>query len=396
MLPEFAPAGQPRDRFADAGDRVVAIFRTRLLSETEFAMKRGLAIPIGLSLFGLAVASFVGTRSADRSVVPTQNVAAAPAASSIEMAANDDYLPPLLGIYDDQELAVPGAFAQLTSFSEDAPRPLSLEVLRQASWPAAQPGILMQVGYDNPLPLPMSPSPKVGSALSSNTSILIPDLSDPPSSAGSVIPPLTTSAPITISAPPRFSDSLIRPKPLSMEDPNHLSRVQAAEPPLAGAQPSTALAAPTQVIPSPAPVAAPLQPTPVNLAEFTGCGCQPRIGHTQFGSPCASYCVSETPLCCQSFTTCCQSSCCGGQIIEYPTCCDSQSKWRSFSKIRGWFHGESKGCCGCFEEVCCAPCGSSRKPLFNRFRGLFRKNSHECCCVEPCEIGSARPTCFGE
>ncbi len=359
-------------------------------------MKRGLAIPIGLSLFGLAVASFVGTRSANQAIVPTQAISAAPIAS-IEVAANDDYLPPLLGIYDDQELAVPGAFAQLTSLTEEAPRPLSLEVLRQASWPVAQPGILMQVGYDNPMPLPLSPSPKVGSAMGSSTSILIPDLSDGPSPSSAAIPSLNSSAPPTSPAPPRFGDSLIRPKPLTMETPNNLTRFQVAEPPLAGVPQSPLPPAPGQGMPVPAPGAAPLQPTPANLAEYTGCGCQPRLGascgcHARMGSPCGY----ETPLCCQSFSNCCQSSCCGGQIIETSPCCGSESKWRPFSKIRGWFRGESKGCCGGFEEACCDPCSSARKPLFNRIRGLFHKSGDGCCFVEPCEIGCSRSTCCGQ
>ena len=363
-------------------------------------MKRGLAIPIGLSLFGIAVASFVSTRSAEKAIVPTRAVAVAPA--SIEVAANDDYLPPLLGIFDDQEVAVPGALAQLTAFSEGAPRPLSIELMRQVSWPSAQPGMLMQVGYDNPLPLPLTPSPKLGSGIGSSTSILIPDLSDPTgSSSGSVIPPMTTSTPIPNSAPPSFRDSgLIRPKPLTMETSSSLPRV--GEPPLAGAQSNPLPPMPGEPIPAPAQAVAPLQPTPAaNLSEYTGCGCQPRIGpsggcHAQIASPCASSCVYETPICCQSFSSCCQSSCGGCQVIEYPTCCGCETKWRPFSKIRGWFRGEQKGCCGSFEEVCCDGCGSGRKSLFSRFRGLFHKNRDECGFVESCEIGCPTTSCCGQ
>ena len=119
-------------------------------------MKRALAIPLGLSLFALAVASFVISRPAGKVNAPATPVAAVKAAT-IEVAQNDDYLPPLLGIFDDQDLLAPTAMEEVAEASFERPNLLPVEILRQVAWPAAGLGSF-DCGYDHPLNMPLNPS----------------------------------------------------------------------------------------------------------------------------------------------------------------------------------------------------------------------------------------------
>ena len=357
-------------------------------------MKRGLAIPCGLLLFAIAVAPFLTSRPTAPAITRNQNTVARVAA--IELAQNDDYLPPLLGIFDDQEVAAPGPFNSLATVSFDEPRMLPVEILTKTDWPAAQPDLLQRVGYDNPVPPPFVPIPKNPG----QTSSIMPDLFDTPSTAG-----LSNQAP-TQNISSRAPENLIRPKPLTMETPSAVVRFQANEPPLASqptpvaplaqpqllSQPAPGMAPAPGVVPIPGP--APIQPVPANLAEYSGCGCEARIGRGCAGcgarsaSACGCNSFRQAPLCCQSFATCCQPcvSCC--EVIESP-CCSGGSHWRPFSKLRSWFHGEQKGCgsCGPWDDCGSDECGSSRKPLFSKFRNLFHKNRGESIYVEPGDCG---------
>ena len=351
-------------------------------------MKRGIAIPCGLLLFAIAVAPFLTSRPTAPAITRNNNNNNVALPAAVEVAQNDDYLPPLLGIYDDQELAAPSPFNSLATVSFDEPRMLPAEILTKTDWPAAQPDSLLRVGYDNPVPPPFIPIPKNPG----QTSSVMPDLFEAPSTAGQ-----SNQAPAQ-SVNSRAPENLIRPKPLAMDTPSSVARFQAAEPPLAGqpntpaplAQPQLMLQAPPAAVPAPAPI----QPVPANLAEYTGCGCEARMGadcgcgaRAMSGRGCRAY--QQTPLCCQSFTTCCQPcvSCC--DVIESPCCGGGNGHWHPFSKLRSLFHCEQKGCgtCGPWDDCGCDECGSSHKPLFSKLRGLFHKNRGECAYVESAGCG---------
>ena len=351
-------------------------------------MKRGLAIPCGLLLFAIAVAPFLTSRPTAPAITRNKISVAVPAA--IEVAQNDDYLPPLLGIFDDQELASPSAFNSLATVSFDEPRMLPVEILTKTDWPSAQPDMLLRVGFDNPVPPPFIPIPKSPG----QTSSIMPDLFEAPSTSG-----LSNQAP-TQSISSRAPENLIRPKPLVMDTPSSVARFQATEPPLAGqpnvpaplAQPQLVPQAPPGAMPVPGP--APIQPVPANLAEYTGLGSEARMGAgcgcgARTASACGCHSYRQAPLCCQSFTTCCQSCapCC--EVIESPCCGGGNSHWRPFSKLKSWFHCEKKGCgsCGPWDDCGSDECSSSRKPLFSRFRGLFHKNRGESIYLESGDCG---------
>ncbi len=356
-------------------------------------MKRGLAIPCGLLLFAIAVASFLTSRPAGPIATPTKTTATS---APLEVAQKDDYIAPLLGIFDDQEMAAAGPFSELASVSFEEPRLLPLEVLRQTDWPSAQPDILQTVGYDNPVPLPFNATPKSPSSLGQGSSTIIPDLTDTQGSAGLLGP----APSIGISSRP--PENLIRPKPLMMDGPNSAARLQTAEPPLAGS-PNILVPTPAPQVPlagaplSPAmtPLAAPpgVQPVPANFAEYTGCGCEPRIGPScgcgaRIAGGCGCNSVRQAPsCCCQSFSSCCRPSIRSYEVVECKNCCSNDSHWRPFARLRSLFHKEQKGCsaCDCFEDGG-FDCGNScHKPLFSRFRSLFHKSRNDGCIYEePC------------
>lgn len=350
-------------------------------------MKRGLAIPCGLLLFGLAVASGLKSRPAAPLALPIQTVAAS--ATGIEVVLNDEYVPPLLGIFDEEDVATPGPFGALATVSLEEPSPLPMEVLRSTAWPAPRPDIMLTGGYDTPNPAPFSATPKLPGQGSVGTSTIIPDLFDTQSSVGLVGP---TSAPSTISRP---SDNLIRPKPFGIDNLSSMVRTQPGEPPLAGNQvvpvPVPASPGPTAVVATPVPSI--IQGIPYNLAEFTGCGCEPRVGPACGCSarmPHGCACGHQVPLCCQSFSNCCQTPVCSYRVIECSSCCSGEGHWRPFSKLKNWFRGGQKSCGSCFEDCSFDGC-SSNKPLFGRFRGLFHKSrGDDCSFVEPCEMGCIR------
>ncbi len=366
-------------------------------------MKRALAIPLGLSLFGLAVASFAISRPANKVPAASMPVAAA-TSSTVEVAQADDYLPPLLGIFDDQDLVVPTALEEVAGAGFERPNLLPAEILSQAAWPAAQASDLLTVGFDNPLPIPMNSTPKI--VLPGSSSLLIPEQLDTQSTSG--YQPTSPAAAVT----PRLSDNMIRPKPLAMDIP--LARIQPTEPPLAGSQniPAPANANPALPVPAsiqatpvqPVPATTPIQATPAqsilarNLSDYTGCACEPRVGtgcghRSRFFGGREGCCANETPLCCQSFANCCQSSS-GCQVVEISNCCSEEKKWHPFAKLRGWFR--SKRGCDCCEESC-FECDSGRKPLFNRIRGIFHKGwRDDCTFVEPFGCGTVRTGCCGQ
>ncbi len=353
-------------------------------------MKRGLAIPCGLLLFAIAVGSFLTSRPAGPIAAPTKTITAA---APIEVARNDDYVPPLLGIFDDQEMAAAGPLSELASVSFEEPRLLPLEVLRQTDWPSAQPDMLQTVGYDNPIPLPFNATPKSPSSLGQGSSTIIPDLMDTQSSTG-----LLGQAPTT-SISSRPPENLIRPKPLMMDNPSSMARFQTAEPPLAGSPNNILVPLPTPQAPPAAPPLPPaisppaVQPVPANIAEYTGCGCEPRVGPAcgcgaRIARGCGCGFMREAPsCCCQSFSSCCQPCTSCYEVVECGSCCSGGGHWRPFARLRGLFHKEQKGCCACdcFDDGGFESCGSCRKPLFSRFRSLFHKSRNDGCIYEePC------------